>query len=78
MGQTTGVVKRVRELRVQHAWTQTQLAERAGVSQATVATAESGKPVSVVSISKLAAAFGVTPQELQEAVRGKRKGKGQA
>ena len=45
----------VRELRAEHGWTQTQLAEKASVSRSFLADLESGKPT--IEASKLMDVF---------------------
>ncbi len=54
-------LRRVRELR---AWSQRDLAERAGVAQATIVGLEGGRVARHVTTRKLAAALGVEPAEL--------------
>ena len=61
--------QRVRALRLQHALTQTELAERAGVSPAAVLRLERGTHQARPStIRKLARALGVKPTELTTCV----------
>ncbi len=44
--------------------TQEGLAKRAGVAEGTIVSAEKGKKVRISTIQKLAAALGVSPQDL--------------
>ncbi|MCH4169780.1 MAG: helix-turn-helix transcriptional regulator [Lactobacillus sp.] len=48
----------VREAREAYGWTQSQLADRAGIPQSTVARVEAGSNTSMDTISKIATAFG--------------------
>lgn len=57
----------LRRVREREAWTQGELAERAGVSRGTVARAEAGFPTEVTTARKLAAALGVRPSDLMAA-----------
>jgi len=57
--------RRVRTLRLRHALTQQQLAERAGVSRATIAQFERGqRPPRPDTVRKVAEALGVGPMAL--------------
>lgn len=57
--------KRLRELRDERFLSQSELANKAGVSPVTIATLESeNHPAQRRTIRKLAAALGVEPQEL--------------
>lgn len=66
---------RVAELRAERGWTQEELADRAGVSRATIIRIESDKNrrADFEVLEKLAAAFNVTPGSLIRAVDAKRK-----
>lgn len=55
---------RIQQLRIRCAWTQEQLAEKAGLSSRTVQRLEHGESASLESIHVLATIFGVTPEEL--------------
>jgi transcriptional regulator with XRE-family HTH domain len=55
---------RIRRLRMQRAWTQEQLAEKAALSARTVQRLENGEAASVESIRVLAAVFDVRPEAL--------------
>ncbi len=59
---------RLRELRLDHGWTQRDLARRAGVSERTVRTAEYGGPVSPATLGFLARALGTHPSRLRARV----------
>lgn len=50
----------IKDARNQQGLTQTELAERAGVSRPTVARVESGDDVSTATLEKVAAALGLT------------------
>jgi transcriptional regulator with XRE-family HTH domain len=70
------VAFRLRALRTAAKLTQAQLAEKAGVRQATVSDLESGKGRRLlVVMDKLARALGVEPGELLERVPARRRGK---
>lgn len=64
--------KAIRGVRLTHlaAWrrfsvmTQADLAKKAGVARATVNRAEGGDPVSMENARQIAAALGITPQQL--------------
>jgi transcriptional regulator with XRE-family HTH domain len=56
--------RRLRDIRLAAVITQAQLAEKAGVTEATVVAAEKGRKVRISTVRKLAQALGVTPQEL--------------
>lgn len=49
----------IREARNKHGLTQTQLALKAGVSRPSVARVESGTPISIVTLAKVASALGL-------------------
>jgi len=56
---------RVRVLRLQHALTQQELAERAGISRNTLVELEqNSRPARPLTIRKVARALGVVPQRL--------------
>ncbi len=56
---------RLKALRSQHSWTQTELAEKSGLTQSTISAMESGKFVPTSeSLEKLAKALGVPLEEL--------------
>lgn len=55
---------RIQQLRIRCAWTQEQLAEKAGLSTRTVQRLEHGESASLESIHVLATIFDVTPEEL--------------
>ena len=61
---TDPIGQRVRTLRVQHALTQKDLAERAGVARFAVIRIERGDPVRPLTVRKIARALGVTPTAL--------------
>ena len=63
---THAKVPSLRQWRVRHYWTQRQLAEQAHVSVATVANAEQGRPISLLSAQKLADTLSVTVHQLRE------------
>ena len=54
----------LRRRRREAVWTQAELANRAGVTQATVVRAEAGKPIRISTVRKLAEALGVQPHAL--------------
>ena len=57
--------KRLRQLRDQRFWSRSELAEKAGVSPATISTLEDDNhPAQRRTIRKIANALGVDPQEL--------------
>lgn len=56
----------IQKLRLQHGWSQEQLAELAGVSPRTIQRIESGRPASVETLKALAAVFEVDFASLQE------------
>jgi transcriptional regulator with XRE-family HTH domain len=62
-----GKVPSLRTWRVRKYWTQRQLAEHAHVAIATVAHAEQGYAISLISMQKLADVLGVTVTQLREA-----------
>ena len=67
---------RVQELREALGWSQRDLAEKAGVRQATVSQAESGKGVNLATLEKLANALDVNAAALivhERAPRGRRR-----
>lgn len=60
---------RVRALREERSWTQTELAKRVGMHQAHLANIENGrKKPSVEMLAKLATALDVTPNDLMTAI----------
>lgn len=59
------LVPRLLQIREWAALSQEDLAERAGVSRATVTRAEKGLPIRVSSVRKLARALRVSPRQLQ-------------
>jgi len=57
--------RRVRDLRLQHALTQAELAERAGISRNTLIELEQdSRPARPATVRKVAAALGVKPVRL--------------
>jgi transcriptional regulator with XRE-family HTH domain len=54
----------VRRLRLEHAWSQRELARQAGLSYMTVINVEAGKDPSLGTLAKLAKAFRVRPTAL--------------
>ncbi len=50
----------IRKARVEHGWSQSALAQNAGVSRPTVARVELGEDVSTATLAKVAAALGLT------------------
>lgn len=54
------IAAKIHGARVTCAWTQRELAERAGVSRPTVARIERGDDVSTATLAKVAAALGLT------------------
>lgn len=54
------IAAKIHDARVACAWTQRELAERAGVSRPTVARIERGDDVSTATLAKVAAALGLT------------------
>jgi len=61
----TMLVPQLRRLRLEQAYSQVELARRAGVSRATVMKAEGGRQIRPVSVRRLAKALGVRPRILQ-------------
>ena len=57
-------VPRLREIRLSAVLTQVALAAKAGVAEPTVVAAERGKKIRISTVQKLAAALGVSPQDL--------------
>lgn len=57
---------RVKELREERGWSQTELSDRSGVRQAAISAAENGKPLTLDTIEKLADAFGINARFLIE------------
>lgn len=55
-----GLGEVVQSSRITHGWSQTELANRAGVSRPTVARIERGDSVSMASLVKVAAALGLS------------------
>lgn len=72
MTDDTESIRAVRGVRLTHlsAWrrfnvlTQAELATKAGVARATVNRAEGGGPISMENTRQIAAALGITPQQL--------------
>lgn len=62
---TTVPLPSLRYWRVQRAWHQEELADRASVSMATLWRIETGRPATLETVRKLAEALGVTPADLQ-------------
>lgn len=58
--------KRIRSLREQHAWSQAQLAEIAGVSERTIQRVEQGETVGMETLKALASAFNGAVDDLIE------------
>jgi len=58
------VGRRVRTLRLQHALSQAELAERAGVARSTLLKIEAGHPSHPRTVRKIASALGVRPTAL--------------
>jgi transcriptional regulator with XRE-family HTH domain len=58
-------VPSLRYWRIARYWTQTELAEQAGVSVNPVARGEQGKAISLISAKRLADALGTTIKQLQ-------------
>jgi transcriptional regulator with XRE-family HTH domain len=56
----------VQKLRLQHGWSQEQLAELSGVSVRTIQRVEQGKPASAESLKNLGAVLDVPFHELRE------------
>ena len=55
----------IHKLRLQHGWSQEQLAELSGLSVRTIQRAEQGKPASAETLKSLGAVFNVPFQELR-------------
>lgn len=55
----------LRSWRADKGLTQQELADKADVTRGTILRAESGKPVNVVTLAKLARALGTTPHDLR-------------
>lgn len=60
------LAKRCKQLRKDHGWSQTKLAERAGVSQQTISKIERGVATESRKLQKIAAAFGLSVDEFLE------------
>lgn len=58
-------VKNLRAWRLRATLTQGELAERAGLARATVSRAESGGTISIPHVRQVAAALGITPEQLR-------------
>ena len=58
------VSDRIKQLRLERAWSQEQLAEISGVSSRTIQRIEQGDASSLETLKALAAAFGLTPDAL--------------
>lgn len=56
----------LKKVRLEHNWSQDQLAEIAGVSSRTIQRIENGSPPSMDTLKALAAGFGTTVEELRE------------
>ena len=54
----------IREWRQARFLSQRQLADRAGVSRETIINVEAGKPLRVTTLQRLAAALGLSPEDL--------------
>jgi transcriptional regulator with XRE-family HTH domain len=63
---TTGDAMQVQKLRIQHGWTQQQLADLSGLNIRTVQRIENGASASVESLKSLAAVFEVEFSTLKE------------
>ncbi len=59
-------VPRLRQARLDQVLTQAELAELAGVAEATVVHAEQGRKVRISTVRKLASALSLYPAELME------------
>ena len=55
----------LKKVRLEHNWSQDQLAEIAGVSSRTIQRIENGNPASMETLKALAAGFGVSVEELK-------------
>lgn len=64
------VLPHARAWRMLRAMTQGELAQAADISRATVARAETGGAISMQNVRKLAAALGISVEELQRAPTG--------
>jgi transcriptional regulator with XRE-family HTH domain len=63
-GATSATTPALRHWRTKRAWVQRELAEHAGVSLISVQRAESGEPLRLTTIRRLARALKVDPAEL--------------
>jgi DNA-binding XRE family transcriptional regulator len=54
-----GIGQQVRDARIAHRWTVPQLADHAGVSRSVVYDVESGQPISIEAVARLATALGL-------------------
>ena len=54
----------LRALREQRGWSQEDLGRLAGMSTRTIWRAEHGEPVSLVTVRRLAAIMGLTPEQM--------------
>jgi transcriptional regulator with XRE-family HTH domain len=63
-GATSTTTPALRYWRTRRAWVQRELAQHAGVSLISVQRAESGDPLRLTTIRRLAQALGVEPAEL--------------
>jgi transcriptional regulator with XRE-family HTH domain len=61
---TNPIARRVRDLRLQHALSQEDLAARAKIGRATVIRIERGAPVRPYTVRQIARALGVAPTRL--------------
>ena len=64
-GAATVLVPSLRYWRSQRALRQIELAERAGLGVMSVHRGESGQPLQLATVRKLAEALGITPAQLQ-------------
>ena len=55
-----GLASVIREARTSRDWSQTELAERAGISRPSIARIEAGHDVSMATLAKVGAALGLT------------------
>lgn len=56
--------QRIRQLRLDRAWTTQELAEQAGCPIKSVSNAEAGEPVLLETLSSIANALGISPAAL--------------
>jgi len=62
------LVPQLRSLRLQRAYSQEELAHRAGVARTTIVRAEAGQSIRYANVRRLARALGVSPARLQRPV----------